>query len=236
MTTFRATFIEKVRRTPGVVSFRFRPERDPGFRPGQFCQLIFDEQDPRNRELNKYLSLSCAPDKPYIEVTKRLSDSAFSQRLTALEEGQSILIGGPMGTCTYEDGLRRIGFLIGGIGITPVISILEYIVQRGLDTDVCLLYSNRTMDDVAFKPELDAWSQAHAGIAVTYLAPDCPAERADCLNGLIDHDAIVRRMSDYRDRTIYVFGPPVMVKAMAELCRNEGASPEQIRTENFVGY
>ena len=65
----------------------------------------------------------------------------------------------PFGNCVFKDEYRKIGFLIGGIGITPVISIIEYIVDRSLATDVLLLYSNKTQEDIAFRRELDAWQE-----------------------------------------------------------------------------
>jgi len=161
-------FIEKIKRTETVRSFRFKSEQKVDFYPGQFLQVIFDEQNKNNRNLNKYLSFSSAPDKDYIEVTKRISDSEFSQRLLELKPGSRILMKAPMGTCIFKDEYEKIGFLIGGIGITPVISILEYIIDKGLATDVCLLYSNKTEDDIAFKPEIDNWSKNNSKIKVIY--------------------------------------------------------------------
>jgi len=38
---------------------------------------MFDEKDPNNKELNKYLSFSCSPAKDYIEVTKGLARANF---------------------------------------------------------------------------------------------------------------------------------------------------------------
>ena len=78
---------ERVARTPSVESFRFDLPEKLHFSPGQFGQVIFDPGERKNRDLNKYLSFSSAPERDYVEVTKRLSDSEFSRRLRSLRPG-----------------------------------------------------------------------------------------------------------------------------------------------------
>ncbi|MFH0796634.1 MAG: hypothetical protein V2A65_06195 [Candidatus Omnitrophota bacterium] len=84
MNFFKVKFKERVKRTDTVESFRFIPEQKPNFIPGQFLQVIFDPANSGNQLLNKYLSSSASPERDYLEFTKRLSDSDFSNRLKAL--------------------------------------------------------------------------------------------------------------------------------------------------------
>jgi ferredoxin-NADP reductase len=79
MKEVKVKFIEKIKRTPSVTSFRFLPAEKIDFIPGQFLQIIFDEKNRGNKDLNKYLSFSCSPQRDYIEITKRLSESEFSE-------------------------------------------------------------------------------------------------------------------------------------------------------------
>jgi len=220
----KLTFLEKIKRTETIKSFRFSSQENVTFIPGQFTRLIFDEDRKDNRTLNKYLSFSCAPGKAYIEVTKRVSDSEFSRRLDGLRRGERVLFASPMGNCVFSEDYKKIGFLIGGIGVTPVISILEYVVERNLNTDALLLYSNRSSDDIAFKNELDAWSSQAPGIRIIHKI------------GRIDKDAVTRHMPDGRERVIFIFGPPAMVGAMKDICLEAGYAKDMLKTENFVGY
>ena len=107
----RATFIEKIQRTDTVFSFRFIPESPVVFQAGQFLQVILDETDRNNRDLNKYLSFSAAPGRTYFEVTKRLSDSHFSQRMRALKTGERVFFKLPLGNCALDATYKKIGFL-----------------------------------------------------------------------------------------------------------------------------
>jgi len=235
MNLFKATFKERVKRTGTVESFRFIPEQKPNFIPGQFLQVIFDPANSGNKLLNKYLSFSASPERDYFEFTKRLSDSDFSNRLKALQPGDEVWLKGPLGNCVFREEQPKIGFLIGGIGITPVISILEYITDRKFKTDIVLLYSNRTEEEIAFKSEIDRWRKENPNLKVFYTLTDCQPKDPECLYGYIDAELLTARMPDARDRIIFIFGPPGMVKAMFEVCL-KSVPKEQIKTENFLGY
>jgi len=236
MKEVRAKLQEKVSRTESVASFRFLLPERIDFLPGQFLQIIFDENNRSNKELNKYLSLSCAPGKNYIEVTKRISDSHFCQRLKALLKGDTVLLSLPLGSCVYKDEYKNISFLIGGIGITPVISILEYIVERKLDTEVNLFYSNRFEDDIAFKKELDRWQAENQKIKVYYTVTECQPKDSGCVFGRIDKELLAQAACDLSQRIVYIFGPPKMVEAMHNLTLELSCNKENVMMEKFVGY
>jgi ferredoxin-NADP reductase len=228
--------IARIKRTPTVESFRFMPQEKLSFLPGQFTQLIFDVKNRQNRELNKYLSFSCSPDREYVEVTKRLSDSAFSARLRNLKIGNEVLLAAPSGNCVFKDDYKNIGFLIGGIGITPVISIIEYITDRKLDTDAILAYSNRTDEDIAFKEELDYWKSLNHNLRIYYLVTDCEPKDKTCIYGRITKDLLKEKVRDLEKRIFFMFGPPKMVEAMKVLSSELGCNKENIKSEIFVGY
>ncbi|MDD5583451.1 MAG: FAD-dependent oxidoreductase [Candidatus Omnitrophica bacterium] len=228
-------FVERVPRTSATESFRFSSPVKIDFIAGQFMQVIFDRGVRGNKGLNKYLSFSSSPTKEYIEVTKRLSESDFSKQLRALKAGDEVLVNAPMGSCVFKDEYKKICFLIGGIGITPVISILEYIIEKSLGTDVLLFYSNRT-EEIAFKKELDSWRKNHCNIKVIYTVTSCQPKDTSCLFGTIDKDLIAANMDDAAERMFFIFGPPAMVTAMKNISLELGLEPSRIKTESFIGY
>ena len=232
----RVRFKKRLRRTSTVESFRFSPEERIEFIPGQFLQIVFDEHNLGNKELNKYLSFSSSPAHEYVEVTKRLSPSIFSQKLKRLRENDSCLIKAPLGNCILRDDYKKIGFLIGGIGITPVISMLEYIVEEELSTDVILFYSNRNEEDVAFKEELDRFQIASSNIKVVYTVTDEEPKRRGYIFGRIDSQLILKEDRSFTERMVFIFGPPRMVEAMKDLCVEVGVPEYLIKTESFLGY
>ncbi len=236
MTEKKVVLIDRIKRTPTIESFRFARTEKIDFLPGQFLQVIFDEKDRNNKELNKYLSFSSAPTKQYIEVTKRISESKFSKKLTSLNINDSALLKAPMGDRVFKEEYKKIAFLIGGIGITPVISILEYIVEKKLSTDAVLFYSNRREADIAFRQELDYWRGANKNIKVFYTLTEYQPVESSYIFGRIDKDLVARELKDYAERIIFIFGPPKMVEAMQTLCLEIGCPKENLRVEFFLGY
>jgi len=232
----QVTLSERIRRTLTIESFRFRPDQEIEFLPGQFLQLIFDQENRSNSNLNKFLSFSSAPGKEYFEVTKRISGSEFSEALVKLKIGDRILVKAPMGNCIFKDEYKKIGFLIGGIGITPVISILEYVTSKNLDTNVCLLYSNRTDEDIAFKTEIDSWSRQNPNINSVYVVSNCVPKDQKCFFGTIDQQFLMDHICDPQQRIFFIFGSPVMVTKMKNICLEIGCNKDMVKVENFIGY
>lgn len=236
MKLFQGNLIEKITRTPTVVSFRFKTEDKVDFLPGQFLKVLFDPNNKGNSQLNKYLSFSSSPMKDYIEVTKRLSESDFSKKLENLNIDDAVFFQGPMGRCVFTQEYEKIGFLVGGIGITPVISVVEYIVDKNLNTDVVLFYSNRNPEETAFKEELDFWQKKKNNIKVIYIITDCAIQDSECIYGNINKDIVTEKAGDIKERSFFIFGPPKMVTAMENLCIDSGCRKEEIIIERFMGY
>jgi len=236
MQKFSANLIERIKRTPSIESFRFLAKEPVNFLAGQFLQFIFDPNNPDNKELNKYLSFSSSPAKKYIEVTKRLSDSQFSQHLRSLKVGDEVIIKAPFGSCVLKEGHKKIAFLIGGIGITPVVSILEDIQDKGLKIDVALFYSNRSEEEIAFKDEIFVLQAKNSNLKIFYTVTDCQPQDNRCIFGRIDKNLLAQRLPDYSERIFFIFGPPKMVEAMKNICLELRATQENIKTESFIGY
>jgi ferredoxin-NADP reductase len=232
----KGKLVERIQRTLEVRSFRFLCEDKIDFIPGQFLKVFFDENDRNNNNLNKYLSFSSSPTKQHIEVTKKISGSDFSQRLTGLNIGDEVLFQAPLGKCVFKDDYKRIGFLIGGIGITPVISILEYVIDKSINTDVVLFYANKTEEDIAFKVELDNWQKKFKNIKVVYFLEDNSQKKEGYIGGVIDKKVLDDNFKDIKTRVIFSFGPPAMVKVMRDLCLESGCREENIKAESFLGY
>jgi ferredoxin-NADP reductase len=223
----------KIKRTKDIQSFRFKLDEEIDFLPGQFMEVIFQKQD---NELRHFLSFSSSPLRNYIEFTKRLSQSKFSQKLNELASGDKILLKLPFGDCIYKkEEYKKIAFIIGGIGITPVISILEYVVDKDLDTDCLLIYSNRSEEEIAFKKELDGWSRK-IDLKVLYLVTEQEPESNNIHKGFINHDFLFSYKEELQERINFVFGPPKMVTAIVELLKQIGIDGDKIISESFIGY
>lgn len=226
----KGKFKEKIQRTPTVVSFRFVLEERIDFLPGQFMEVILDKED---KNLRHYLSFSSAPFHDYIEFTKRISESLFCKKLNELNYNEDVLFRLPMGNCVLDDNDKKVCFIVGGIGITPVISILEDIVYNNKDIDTFLIYSNRIKEEIAFKEEIDLW-QKKISLKVIYILNEEDDKKGKCIKGCIDYPFLSGYKEELRLRTNFVFGPPKMVESIKDILNRLGI--EKIKWEKFIGY
>lgn len=229
--------IEVIRRTYNVVSFRFA--RAPGldFQAGQFMQVAFVIH---GKEQTKYFSFSSSPfDKSHFEFTKKMSQSEFSKTLEGLKAGDTVKIKMPFGKFILDEKKSKHAFLSGGIGITPIRSILRYAFDGHLSLDMVLFYSNHSREDIVFQTELEGMARDHQNFKIVFsldTVEACPAGwKGKC--GFINAAMIQEELPDYRDRVFYVCGPPAMVTSLVSILENQLNIPsEKIKKENFTGY
>lgn len=236
MKTFNLKLSARIKRTADIESFRFIPESKISFLPGQFARIILDSDNHHDKSLIKYLSFSGSPLNSYLEFTKRISRSDFSKKLTSLKTGDEITFQGPLGNCVFKERYEEVVFLAGGIGITPVISMIEYIAQKGLNTRIKLFYSNHRRDDIAFQGALDGWQSANKNIEIFYLVSENKPEDKRYILGRINKEILENNVQDINQQIFYAFGPPKMVEAMKSLCLDMNCSPDQLIAESFLGY
>ncbi|MFH1784021.1 MAG: FAD-dependent oxidoreductase [bacterium] len=223
-----------IQRTHNVKSFRFSVAEDFSFKAGQFFFLTIRNKD---KEISKHFSFSNAPtEKNYMEFTKRLTDSEFSQALDELKPGDWARVRMAYGDFVLRAEDKKIAFLCGGIGVTPIRSICKAVVDSKLERDIRILYGNRTEADIAFREDFDAMQKDYPGLKVTHVISQAD-EGWKGRRGHIDSELIKAEMPDYKERRFYACGPPGMVTAMQNILENElSLAKEQIITEKFSGY
>ncbi len=225
---------EIIRRTHNVKSFRLEID-NPDFKPGQYMIVTINDN---GKDISRYLSISNSPtEKGYIEFTKKLTNSDFSQKLDKLKIGDIVKIRYAFGRFTFDGEYDKIAFLSGGIGITPIRSITKYVIDKNLGTDMILLYGNQCIDDVAFKDDLDQMQKECPKFKVIHVLCDTTNCNLPVRVGFITKEIVLEIIPDYIERHFFVCGPPAMVSAMKKILLDDlGMSEDFIIEENFKGY
>jgi glycine betaine catabolism B len=138
-------------------TLRFLLPQGNGFhpRPGQF--LTFNWVLDGKRVARSYSICSSPLQKGYLEITvKRTESGCVSPFLNErVNVGLTVEAWGPSGQFCFDESQHQRAILIaGGSGISPMMSMLRYIDDLGLTTDVTLLYFVRTPRDIMFANEL----------------------------------------------------------------------------------
>lgn len=230
---FEEKTIDIIKRTHDVKSFRFRRPEDFDFKPGQYILVSLTVE---GKVVTKAFSLSSSPtEKDYIEFTKKLTGHPFSEVLDNMKVGDSAVISGPFGKMIFEGEYAKVALLSGGIGITPMISICRYCTDMRLDTDIMVIYSNKTESDLAFREELDEMMRNNSNLKVVYTLTRASESWTGCRERICEN-MVVREIPDYRDRHFLICGPPEMVRSMEEMLSAMNIPKDMIKKEELAGY
>jgi glycine betaine catabolism B len=229
---FETNVIKSIQITRNIISVRLAKPAEFDFKPGQY---IFIAIGSGENALRKPLSISSSPIDGFLEVTKRLTGHPFSNALSSLREGDKVRFRGPFGEFTFLGEYKKIGMLSGGIGITPLRSMIKYTSDKMLDIDIVLLCSNSHEDDIPFEEEFEDLRKKISKLNIVNTVTK-PGAFWTGITGRITADMIKTHMPDYKDRVFYISGPSKMVDASLNMLRQLNIPEAQIKREFISGY
>ncbi|HXD01470.1 MAG TPA: ferric reductase-like transmembrane domain-containing protein [Verrucomicrobiae bacterium] len=228
-----------VKETPDVRTFRFvSPDGQPlpfQHLPGQYLILSLQID---GKKVNRTYTIASSPARPdYCEVTvKREENGLASGHLhEKLREGDIINVSAPAGRFTFDGSQSKsIVLIAGGVGITPLMSILRYLTDRSWQGDIHFLYCAKSPQDIIFRQELadlqKRFPNLHLHITLTR------AEGADWNGpkGRISAEVLKKIVPDLATHPVYICGPASMMEPTIQLLHELGVPADQIKSEAFV--
>ncbi len=210
----------------------FRLARPPGFtfKAGQFLTVRLQTD---GRPLTRCYSISSAPEPPgYVEISVKRQGPASSLLHATLRPGVMLTIGPPAGPFVYpEADDRPIVLMGGGIGITPLLSMLRHAVAAEPSRRVTLIYSVKSLDDLAFGDELSLVARHHPQVRVVITLT---GERHEGYrHGRVDAAALRQLVAEPAGCLFMLCGPLPMIDAMREMIEAAGVPASQVRAEAF---
>lgn len=235
MENVKLELIEVITHCCDVKTFRFALPKEIPYKAGQYLIVTLRIN---GKDVPKAFSISSSPtEKGYIEFTKKLTGSEFSNRLNNLKPGDTCFIRLPMGKFTLHGEYEKIAFLSGGIGITPIRGICKYATDAKLPADIVVLYSSRTPEYLIFRNDFAVMEKEGKNLRVVYTLTHCNEKVSGCRLGVIDARVIKEEIPDYAERKFFICGPAGMVEAMKITLLNKLLIlPTNIITEDFTGY
>ncbi|HLF77069.1 MAG TPA: FAD-dependent oxidoreductase [Dehalococcoidia bacterium] len=215
-------------------TFYFEKPADFQFTAGQSIEITLPLSDVPESDRIHAFSICSAPYEDYVAITTRLRDTPFKRALALLTPNDTVEIEGPYGKFVVaQDTPRPIAFLCGGVGITPVFSIIKDAARDSGVAGFYLFYSNRTPAETPFLAQLDKLQSEHSEFRLI-----ATMTAAQAWNGERERIGIemIRRYIDPSSASFYTSGPPGMVMAMREMLAQNSVRREQVRFESFPGY
>lgn len=216
--------------------YTFSRPADFQFRAGQYVTLkVSGGPFTDDRGDFRAFSIASAPYEQVIEFSMRRSASAFKRNIDSLIVGAQAEMTNAVGKFVLpeEKSDRPIVFLAGGVGITPVRSILRQAIFEKQSQRFVLFYSNRTPQDAPFFDEMNAYSGIDLTTVHTMTNLDATDESWTGERGFISSEMISRHMSDYRGSLFYVVGTDQFIGAMKEMLAKSGVDLDRVHADNF---
>jgi uncharacterized protein len=173
----RLKVVEKVKESDGVTSFTLAADDGSAlapFRPGQHLPVELDIPGQPGRVRRSY-SLSGAPGTATYRISVKRESQGIASGFLHSDVRTGAIIGAraPSGDFVMPGGHGPLVLASAGVGITPMLSMLQAVVTEQPGRPVWFIHGARDGRNHAFRAEVDALVAAHPGIVyrVFYSSP-----------------------------------------------------------------
>jgi ferredoxin-NADP reductase/Na+-translocating ferredoxin:NAD+ oxidoreductase RnfD subunit len=220
--------------------FVFTPDKQLVYTPGQYMEWTLGHTSPDSRGIRRYFTLASSPTERELRLGVKFYDngSTFKKKLISMSKGETIVATGLAGDFVMPKNKKeKLVFIAGGIGVTPFRSQIQYLIDTKQKRDVVVLYSNKTVADIAYRDVFDR-AEAELGIKTVYAITDEGTDISAVSRSvrMIDANTISQHVPEYRNRTYYLSGPRGMVTSFEDLLQNMGVAKKRIKTDFFPGF
>lgn len=194
-----------------------KPENHAGlkFMPGQFAWITAWNSPFADAEHPFSISSSASRTDQIAFTIKELGD--FTRTIKQMQPGQRVYLDGPYGSFSVDrhSHAPQYAFIAGGVGITPMMSMLRTLADRGDQRPLLLVYANQDWDSIIFREELDILKEQLKLTLVYVLAkpPDgWKGEIGYVTQAMLDH--YLPKEKERNSIEVFVCGPPPMMDAV----------------------
>lgn len=220
----------KVQESNVITSFYLNPadsERVPDFEPGQYISVRVSIPGEKYMMIRQY-SLSKSPSSDTFRISvKKEDDNNPDGKVSVylheqVKEGDKLEVSAPAGVFTLDKNADGpITFIAGGVGITPIMSMLETLAAEDSKHEVVFLQAARTPEFAAFTKQIQSIQEKMPNLTYQTYYDD---KRID--------ETVLRDMVK-TDSDVYVCGPAGFMEFVISTLYHSGIRKEQVHFEFF---
>jgi nitric oxide dioxygenase len=230
---------EKKRESETIASFTLVPEDGrplPSHEAGQYLSIRFEGVFP-NVEMRQYTISCCSNASSYRISVKREPGGLVSNHLhDNVSQGDTVLIHMPHGEFVLDEKAGTpVALISGGVGITPMMAMLERLIESGSDRPIAFIHATADGAVHAFGPRLREIAEAHPNVTpfIAYEFPraeDVRGVHFD-LHGRLSHGDLTELVDSTSD--CYICGPKPFMKGIDESLQALGTPAGRRKREVF---
>lgn len=217
-----------------ITMFWFKLEEPMEFVAGQFIEMYLPHKNPDERGEKRWFTLSSSPTETLLAITTKHAVgqvSTFKQQLFALTPGATIRISEPMGDFVLpKDATLPLVFVAGGIGVTPMRSMVQWLTDTGQERDIHVIYTAHRLDELAFLDIFETY-----GTKLDIILSEKVSGHST-KSGRLTGKRILELAGTKPNQLIYVSGPEPMTETLESELLNLGISSEKLVLDFFPGY
>lgn len=203
------------------------------FLPGQFAFVSFE--NPEIPEEEHPFTIASAPDNSQILqfLIKDVGD--WTRKLKVLKIGDRAGISGPFGVFSpfrHENG--RLIMIAGGIGITPMLSILRQLALENSELPVKLIWSYKTAAEAPCQEELENLHKHLSNFEIVRLITRERSEQNN-VSARLDKESLQKLVPEFKEGNLVMLcGPAKMMKDVRQYLVESGYPASAVLSEEFA--
>ena len=224
----------------GTLAFHFEKPRGFVYKAGQFADYTLIDPPETDAEGNtREFSLASAPYEDDLISATRMRDTAFKRVLKTVPLGTELTLDAPYGAFTlHNDAATPAVFITGGIGVTPVRSIVLQAIHDQVAHRIIVVDSNKRPEDAAFLKDLNKPHDENPHYTFVGTMTGMEESHLEWHEETrhVTQAMLAKHIGDLTIPIYYIAGPRGMVAALRTTLNESGVNDDNIRTEEFSGY
>lgn len=180
------------------------------------------------------IKLLLPPEDSEVEVPGGVSSGFFH---SSVSEGDVVDVMAPNGQFVLDlQSERPVVLIAGGVGLTPVLSMLKWLSDKNSHRETWIFYAARNGEDIAFQDEIREIVSRHDNFHSVFVFSK-PTDQCvegvdfDC-SGFVTTDLLKQHLSS-SNYEFYVCGPPPMMELLTVQLSDWGVPDDDIHFEAF---